>query len=183
MKLLEKAEVQAKQDQGLIPDTGLADVDLKEFAVTDETKIDAMFQTFYTKVLEYCDLDLRRKELKKQIQEEEIALSTATTEQGLQGFKTNGISVEIIEKLRVWLKVENKPRQLEWLRENGASYLIKETVHPGTFKAYIKEKFVQQNCEIPDFISHDKVKHVSLRPKPKGMPSSWGYDDDNEGAA
>lgn len=50
------------------------------------------------------------------------------------------------------VRAADKPALLEWLRDNGHASLIKEDVHSGTLKAFIKD-LLDQGIQIPEFVS------------------------------
>lgn len=82
---------------------------------------------------------------------------------GLDSVKVKGIGTVYLQgQIQVAVLSDNQPKLIEYMISEGHSDLVKETVHPGTLKSWVKER-LDENLEVPDFIQVRKYMAARLR--------------------
>lgn len=169
-------EIEARIEQGQTAthqDEGLADFAvstarqqaeaLADFAVSDAG-------TLQSHLLAYLTLRQQAVELANSLKEAEQAEKTAAdglikamTDQGLDSFKAQGFLISKGKRVFPSVLVENRPKQMAWLREIGCGHLIQETVNAQTFAAFIRKDIMEAGREVPDFVKVFEEPTISLR--------------------
>lgn len=87
-----------------------------------------------------------------------------------QNFSRKGKTFYLTEKLHVHSLADKRDDLHGWLKGNGYADMVKETVHPGTLKGFVKEQ-LEENDELPegikDCISYVKRPSVGIRKSSK----------------
>lgn len=61
--------------------------------------------------------------------------------QSISSFKmASGKGIRVQDEVFVSMKVDNLEQMKRWLEVNGESGLVKETIHPGTLKAFVTSR-------------------------------------------
>ena len=90
------------------------------------------------------------KEKKAQLEQ---ALFLALENAGLQNVKgEDGTTFYRKEQLFANVKIEDKPRFFDWLRDHQMGDIIKEDIHSKTLTAFVKEQ-IEHGNELPDYVS------------------------------
>jgi len=90
------------------------------------------------------------KEKKTQLEQ---ALFLALENAGLQNVKgEDGTTFYRREQFFANVKIQDKPRFFEWLRDHKMGDIIKEDIHPKTLTAFVREQTEQEN-ELPDYVN------------------------------
>ena len=79
-------------------------------------------------------------------------LPEMVADEGMSSANVPGLgSVYLVSDAYVSVPVGDAPEFHRWLRDNGSSGIIKETVHPGTLKAFIKG-MMKEGKEVPEMV-------------------------------
>jgi len=101
----------------------------------------------------YKDTSDTLNDLKEKKTQLEVALFLALENAGLQNVKgEDGTTFYRKEQLFASVKIQDKPRFFEWLRNHQMGDIIKEDVHPKTLTAFVKEQ-IEHGNELPDYVS------------------------------
>lgn len=89
-----------------------------------------------------------------------VKIPPVLAESGMKNFRlNNGRGIRVQDEMFVSLRGDNFESMKHWLQERGDASIIKETIHPSTLKAYIKEK-IENAAEYPA-----DLVNVSIVPK------------------
>jgi hypothetical protein len=108
-------------------------------------------------------LELQLENAKASERNAEQALMEAMLEQGLDSFKALGVSITRGEDIRPSVLAEDRPKQMEWLREIGAGNLISETVNAQSFGALVRNDYIKENKPLPEFIKVYRAPKLLVR--------------------
>jgi hypothetical protein len=93
------------------------------------------------------------KEIKSQIDKQELKLVEMMTEQELQNFKgSNGVTYSLKTTVIPNVLADNRPALIDALKKNGFESLVKEEVNAQTFKSFVKEQGWETNEELPAYL-------------------------------
>jgi hypothetical protein len=111
-----------------------------------------------------ADQEAVAKETKKRI---DALCKTAIPElmdsMDIENAKIEGVgTIYLRHDLYANVKADDRDKFYDWLRDNGFDELIKETVHPGTLKAWAKEQ-LDQAKPLPEAVQAAFVTQASLR--------------------
>lgn len=90
-------------------------------------------------------------------------IPTVMNDEGIDRISVKGVGrVSITADMHVSVKAEKKLDFYQWLRDNGRTDLISETVNPSTLKSSVKKMF--QNGEIPpeDLLNISPFERASI---------------------
>ena len=93
-------------------------------------------------------------EVKKQLAKEEELLSAEMVERELQNFKRKGILFYLQAEYYPSIPADDGTQKLFFksLRKEGFGDIVKETVHPQTLKAFVKEQMQRNDDELPEWM-------------------------------
>lgn len=124
-----------------------------------------------TMVHELRDLKTQKEELEAQLKHvngeirklAEHRIPEYMEENEIEKFSVTGVgTVYTQQKVYANVKAENREAFYQWLREHGASELIKETVHPSTLNAFAKEQLTEGK-DLPDVLEARIYPTATLR--------------------
>lgn len=90
-------------------------------------------------------------------------IPTVMNDEGIDRISVKGVGrVSITADMHVSIKADQKEAFYTWLRDNGRTDLISETVNPSTLKSSVKKMF--QNGEIPpeDLLNISPFERASI---------------------
>jgi hypothetical protein len=90
-------------------------------------------------------------------------LLSAMAAQGLASFKALGYSATAGEGVYPSVLAADRPRMIEWLRENGRGDMVQETVNSTTFAGYIRNEVLPSGEPVPEFVRIAREPKLSLR--------------------
>lgn len=120
--------------------------------------------------------ELRELKSKKEVAEEDLKKINKRIEElqrwklpelldlaGLKSTRVDGVGTVYLQgDVDVGLLAEDRERFYEWLSENGNGDLIKEYVHPGTLKSFVKEQF-ENGLPLPEYVKANPFLKATLR--------------------
>lgn len=92
------------------------------------------------------------------------AIPARVEHDGLQSpVKLTGIGrISITQDLMVSIKGGLSHALIEWFNDNGLGDIVRQTVHPSTLKAFVKQRLVDGNTYPDDFINVTPIERASL---------------------
>jgi hypothetical protein len=119
----------------------------------------------------YLDLRTKKEQLEYQLSEvnkefDKLRLQDIPTlmeEQGIRNATFEGIGrVGLTADLYVTCPADKKPELYNWLREHGFEGLIVDYVHPSTLKAWIKERLLASDVQLPEIVNVTPFMRASV---------------------
>ena len=107
------------------------------------------------------------KEVGKEIEELDLALSDAMAESEVERFSRNGSTFYLSSRMYASPMAGMKEDLFDALKKQGFGSIVTETVNANTLASFIKEQMEQNNDEIPSWLTelvntHEKVS-VGIR--------------------
>lgn len=96
-----------------------------------------------------ADLENQLKQVNAQIEEAEQALAQAMLAEEMQNFVRAGQMYYLTTKTYASPVAERKAELFQWLKANGYSDLVQETVNANTLAAFVREQ-LEEDDELPD---------------------------------
>lgn len=94
---------------------------------------------------------------------EAMAQAGLVNESGQGKFSlSDGSTIYLRSDVRAHVRKADEGLFHNWLRSNGHGDLIKETVHPQTLKAFIREQ-IENGASVPDFVSQYHETTAAIR--------------------
>lgn len=99
------------------------------------------------------ELDAQVKEISAEIDQLDLALSDAMAEAECERFSRNGSTFYLNTRLFASPIAGQKEAMFQALKDNGYGEIVTETVNANTLSSFVKEQMVENNDEIPEWIS------------------------------
>ena len=114
------------------------------------------------------ELEDELKEVNSDITETEEQLVAAMVEEEMQNFTRNGRQFILTSRTYASAKAGMMPAICEWMKENGLGDMVKESVHPQTLQAWVKEKMEEAGAlpeELGEMLNVYEKSGISIRKK------------------
>lgn len=99
------------------------------------------------------ELDAMVKEVNAEIEELDLALSDAMTEQEVERFSRNGNTFYLNTRLFASPAAGRKDEMMQALKDNGYGSIVVETVNANTLASFVKEQKAANGDEVPAWLS------------------------------
>ena len=99
------------------------------------------------------ELEAQVKEVSKEIQELDLALSDAMADQEVERFSHKGSTFYLNSRLFASPVAGCKDDLMQALKDRGYGSLVVETVHANTLASFVKEQMAENEDQIPDWLS------------------------------
>jgi hypothetical protein len=108
------------------------------------------------------------KEINALITETEEQLVSAMIEEEMQNFTRNGRQFILTNRTYANAKAGMMPAICEWMKDNGLADMVKESVHPQTLQAWVKEQIEEAGAlpeELSELVNVYERSGISIRKK------------------
>jgi hypothetical protein len=108
------------------------------------------------------------KEINALITETEEQLVSAMIEEEMQNFTRNGRQFILTNRTYANAKAGMMPAVCEWMKDNGLADMVKESVHPQTLQAWVKEQIEEAGAlpeELEPLVNVYEKSGISIRMK------------------
>jgi hypothetical protein len=108
------------------------------------------------------------KEINALITETEEQLVSAMIEEEMQNFTRNGRQFILTNRTYANAKAGMMPAVCEWMKDNGLADMVKESVHPQTLQAWVKEQIEEAGAlpeELSELVNVYEKSGISIRKK------------------
>jgi len=108
------------------------------------------------------------KEVNAAIDATEQALVAAMVEEEMQNFTRNGRQFILTNRTYANAKAGMMPEICSWMKDNGLEDMVKESVHPQTLQAWVKEKMEEAGAlpeELEPMLNVYEKSGISIRKK------------------
>ena len=108
------------------------------------------------------------KEINALITETEEQLVSAMIEEEMQNFTRNGRQFVLTTRTYANAKSGMMPALCTWMKENGLKDMVKESVHPQTLQAWVKEQLEEVGAlpeELEPLVNVYEKSGISIRMK------------------
>jgi len=124
--------------------------DEQDFAIYDNLSLPELIEKMHEQQTAKAALEDSLKKINAHLDFLRITkIPTVMEDEGIDRISISGIGrVTLTADMHVSIKAEQKEAFYEWLRDNGRTDLISETVNPSTLKAAVK-KMVRDGEETP----------------------------------
>jgi hypothetical protein len=102
------------------------------------------------------------------IAQTEEQLVTAMVEEEMQNFTRNGRQFILTNRTYANAKAGMMPAVCEWMKDNGLADMVKESVHPQTLQAWVKEQIEEAGAlpeELSELVNVYEKSGISIRKK------------------
>jgi hypothetical protein len=102
------------------------------------------------------------------IAQTEEQLVTAMVEEEMQNFTRNGRQFILTNRTYANAKAGMMPAVCEWMKDNGLADMVKESVHPQTLQAWVKEQIEEVGAlpeELEPLVNVYEKSGISIRKK------------------
>ncbi len=114
------------------------------------------------------ELEDELKEVNAEIAGTEEQLVSAMIEEEMQNFTRNGKQFILTNRTYANAKAGMMPAICEWMKDNGLADMVKESVHPQTLQAWVKEQLEEAGAlpeELEPLINVYEKSGISIRMK------------------
>ena len=114
------------------------------------------------------ELEDELKEVNSDITETEEQLVNAMVEEEMQNFTRNGRQFILTSRTYASAKSGMMTAICVWMKENGLGDMVKESVHPQTLQAWVKEKMEEAGAlpeELGEMLNVYEKSGISIRKK------------------
>ena len=114
------------------------------------------------------ELEDELKEVNAEIAETEEQLVSAMIEEEMQNFTRNGKQFILTNRTYANAKAGMMPAICEWMKDNGLADMVKESVHPQTLQAWVKEQLEEAGAlpeELEPLVNVYEKSGISIRKK------------------
>jgi len=114
------------------------------------------------------ELEDELKEVNSDITETEEQLVAAMVEEEMQNFTRNGRQFILTSRTYASAKSGMMTAICVWMKENGLGDMVKESVHPQTLQAWVKEKMEEAGAlpeELGEMLNVYEKSGISIRKK------------------
>jgi len=114
------------------------------------------------------ELEDELKEVNAEIAETEEQLVSAMIEEEMQNFTRNGKQFILTNRTYANAKAGMMPAICEWMKDNGLADMVKESVHPQTLQAWVKEQLEEVGAlpeELEPLVNVYEKSGISIRKK------------------
>ena len=108
------------------------------------------------------------KEINTLITETEEQMVAAMVEEEMQNFTRNGKQFILTNRTYANAKAGMMPAVCEWMKDNGLADMVKESVHPQTLQAWVKEQIEEAGAlpeELEPLVNVYEKSGISIRKK------------------
>ena len=108
------------------------------------------------------------KEINALITETEEQLVNLMIEEEMQNFTRNGKQFILTNRTYANAKAGMMPAVCEWMKDNGLADMVKESVHPQTLQAWVKEQLEEAGAlpeELEPLVNVYEKSGISIRKK------------------
>lgn len=108
------------------------------------------------------------KEINALITETEEQLVSAMVEEEMQNFTRNGKQFILTNRTYANAKAGMMPAVCEWMKDNGLADMVKESVHPQTLQAWVKEQIEEAGAlpeDLSELVNVYEKSGISIRKK------------------
>ena len=108
------------------------------------------------------------KEINELIAQTEEQLVAAMVEEEMQNFTRNGKQFILTNRTYANAKAGMMPAVCEWMKDNGLADMVKESVHPQTLQAWVKEQIEEAGAlpeELSELVNVYEKSGISIRKK------------------
>lgn len=108
------------------------------------------------------------KEINALITETEEQLVNLMIEEEMQNFTRNGKQFILTNRTYANAKAGMMPAVCEWMKDNGLADMVKESVHPQTLQAWVKETIDETGAlpeELNELVNVYEKSGISIRMK------------------
>lgn len=108
------------------------------------------------------------KEINALITETEEQLVSAMIEEEMQNFTRNGRQFILTNRTYANAKAGMMPEICSWMKDNGLEDMVKESVHPQTLQAWVKEQIEEAGAlpeELSELVNVYEKSGISIRKK------------------
>ena len=108
------------------------------------------------------------KEINEMISQTEEQLVAQMVEEEMQNFTRNGRQFILTSRTYANAKAGMMPKVCEWMKDNGLADMVKESVHPQTLQAWVKEQIEEAGAlpeELSELVNVYEKSGISIRKK------------------
>ncbi len=108
------------------------------------------------------------KEINEMISQTEEQLVAAMVEEEMQNFTRNGRQFVLTSRTYANAKAGMMPEICSWMKDNGLADMVKESVHPQTLQAWVKEQLEEAGAlpeELEPLVNVYEKSGISIRKK------------------
>ena len=108
------------------------------------------------------------KEINELIAQTEEQLVAAMVEEEMQNFTRNGKQFILTNRTYANAKAGMMPAVCEWMKDNGLADMVKESVHPQTLQAWVKEQIEEAGAlpeDLSELVNVYEKSGISIRKK------------------
>jgi len=108
------------------------------------------------------------KEINELIAQTEEQLVNSMIEEEMQNFTRNGRQFILTSRTYANAKAGMMPAVCEWMKDNGLADMVKESVHPQTLQAWVKEQIEEAGAlpeELSELVNVYEKSGISIRKK------------------
>jgi hypothetical protein len=108
------------------------------------------------------------KEINELIAQTEEQLVAAMVEEEMQNFTRNGRQFILTNRTYANAKAGMMPAVCEWMKDNGLGDMVKESIHPQTLRAWVKEQIEEVGAlpeELSELVNVYEKSGISIRKK------------------
>ena len=108
------------------------------------------------------------KEINELIAQTEEQLVAAMVEEEMQNFTRNGRQFVLTTRTYANAKSGMMPALCTWMKENGLKDMVKESIHPQTLQAWVKEQLEEAGAlpeELEPLVNVYEKSGISIRKK------------------
>ena len=108
------------------------------------------------------------KEINELIAQTEEQLVSAMVEEEMQNFTRNGRQFVLTTRTYANAKSGMMPALCTWMKENGLKDMVKESIHPQTLQAWVKEQLEEAGAlpeELEPLVNVYEKSGISIRKK------------------
>ena len=108
------------------------------------------------------------KEINTLITETEEQMVAAMVEEEMQNFTRNGKQFILTNRTYANAKAGMMPAVCEWMKDNGLADMVKESIHPQTLQAWVKEQIEEAGSlpeELSELVNVYEKSGISIRKK------------------
>jgi hypothetical protein len=114
------------------------------------------------------EADAALKEINERIAQTEEQLVAAMVEKEMQNFTRNGRQFILTNRTYANAKAGMMPKICSWMKDNGLEGMVKESVHPQTLQAWVKEQIEEAGAlpeELEPLVNVYEKSGISIRKK------------------
>jgi hypothetical protein len=108
------------------------------------------------------------KEINEMISQTEEQLVAAMVAEEMQNFTRNGRQFILTNRTYANAKAGMMPEICSWMKDNGLKDMVKESVHPQTLQAWVKERIEEDGAlpgELDELMNVYEKSGISIRKK------------------